>query len=244
MGTWIVTGATRGLGRSIAERLLEEGHRVVMCARDENAVRQSTDQMTRVGPAVGLAGSIADPAFADQLVATAASIGDLEGIVLNAAVLGSPPLSAVTDLSPTDLLEVLNVNLMGNLRILKQAHPHLNSHPRPQVLSLTSDAAWAAYRGWAAYGLSKAALDLLVLTYSAENPAIRVFVVDPGDMNTRLHRTALPDENEGLREPEPVSTALASLLRSPSAASGRWRIMEGPQGFIPKEVNRDEILSS
>ncbi len=237
MNTWIITGATRGLGRALAERLLDAGYAVAFCARDTEAVRNAEHELSARGPVAGISGSVTDPTLWPRLVDHALALGDLKGLVLNAAVLGDPPTSPVLKLDADNLRHVLEINLLGCLQALKACHVHLTAHPQPRVLALTSDASSGAYPGWAGYGLSKAALELMLLTYAAENPGVGTYVVDPGDMDTRLHRMALPDDTSPLRDPKSVAHALVRLLEAPASASGRWILEPREDGFDPKEVH-------
>ncbi|MDA8205696.1 MAG: SDR family NAD(P)-dependent oxidoreductase [Thermaerobacter sp.] len=234
---WIVTGATRGLGRALAKQLLDSGAAVAFCARHADTVKIAAADLSSHGSVIGMAGSVADAAFVRRLVERASTLGSLRGVVLNAAVLPHPPLSAVHTLDPSDLRRVLDVNLLGALNVLQATHPYLGAHPSPRILAVTSDASWAAYPGWAGYGISKAALELLVLTYAKENPAILTFVADPGDMDTALHREALPTDATNLRNPDDVATGLMRLLTSPVAQSGRWLIEQGTENYEPREMS-------
>ena len=88
---------------------------------------------------------------------------------------------------------------------------------------MTSDAAVEAYPGWGGYGAAKAALEQLSAVLAAENPGLRVYRVDPGDMRTQMHQEAFPGEDISDRpEPETVVPALIRLLHD-RPASGRYR---------------------
>ena len=94
------------------------------------------------------------------------------------------------------------------------------------VLAISSDAAVEHYEGWGAYGASKAALDHLVGTFAAEQPALRWYAVDPGDMRTAMHQAAFPGEDISDRPlPETVVPALLRLLDT-APPSGRYRASE------------------
>ena len=222
MDTWIVTGGTRGLGRAIADFLIGSGDAVAFCARTPGEVARVEQELQARGPALGMAGSIADPAFVRGFVEQARTLGGLRGLILNAAVLPNPPLSPVVSLSADEVRRVLDINLLGALHLLQAAHPYLIRHDKPRVAAITSDAAWAGYAGWAAYGLTKAALELLVLTYGAEQADVPAVAIDPGDMDTAMHREALPEDDSNLRDPRAIAPAIAALLRRTSGVAGRW----------------------
>jgi NAD(P)-dependent dehydrogenase (short-subunit alcohol dehydrogenase family) len=142
-------------------------------------------------------------------------------VVLNAAVLGSPPLSQVEKLSTESLIATFTVNVAGNIQVLQAAASYWDSASSPTVIAFTSDAESAGYEGWASYGSSKAALNLIIKTYQSEHPNHHVYVVDPGDMDTAMHREALPDDPGPLRQPLDVAQALSPLWSAPPP-SGRY----------------------
>lgn len=234
MGTWIVTGATKGLGRALAESLLRKGHHVTFCARTIEAVHATEVELRRQNSAVwGMPGSIDDEPFITTLVKRATTLSNqLDGIILNAASLGSLPLSPVSDLNPEEFQQLLNLNLLGNLRVLKACHPFLESTPNSRVLVLTSDAAQAHYPGWASYGATKAALESLALTYAAENRGVHVYVIDPGDMDTEMHRLAVPDDPGPVCDPKSVAQALSPLCHELTYHTGRWRVRADDTGTM------------
>jgi NAD(P)-dependent dehydrogenase (short-subunit alcohol dehydrogenase family) len=91
------------------------------------------------------------------------------------------------------------------------------------IVNISSDAAVEAYQGWGGYGSAKAALDQLTAVLGAEDPGLRCYAFDPGDMRTSMHQQAFPGEDISDRpEPETVVPALLRLLdqRPPS---GRYR---------------------
>lgn len=240
MSIWIITGATRGLGHALAEQLLNSGHAVSFCARHAEDVASTARQLSTRGPVYGLAGSIADSEFVTQWVDhTVTQFGQIDGLILNAATLGDPPLSAVAVLNHRDLEKTGTINVMGNLLMLQACHPYLTRSANPRVLVMTSDAAWAAYPGWASYGASKAFLELLVSTYAAENPTISVHLIDPGDMDTRMHHLALPKDTASLRDPRAVAMALTPLWQMVTSASRRWTVASNSEHqLFLREVDR------
>ena len=99
------------------------------------------------------------------------------------------------DALPLDAFaEVLRINVVAPLHLIQLVLPGMRERGNGTIVNITSDAAVQAYPGWGGYGASKAALEHLskVLAVELEGGGIRVFVVDPGDMNTQLHRDAEP----------------------------------------------------
>jgi NAD(P)-dependent dehydrogenase (short-subunit alcohol dehydrogenase family) len=220
MRTAIITGGSRGLGLALTTDLASDGWNVVIDGRDADAVRLAAEH---VGPTVtALPGDVTDADHRAALVAAAWELGGLDLLVSNASELGPSPLVPLRRL-PVDTFEhVLRVNVVAPLALAQEALPLLAAH-RGDIVHVTSDAAVEAYGGWGGYGSSKAALDHLSLILGVEEPDVRVWAFDPGDMRTRMHQDAFPGEDISDRpEPATVVPALRRLLdeRPPS---GRYR---------------------
>jgi NAD(P)-dependent dehydrogenase (short-subunit alcohol dehydrogenase family) len=165
---------------------------------------------------------VTDPDHQSTLAATAAVAGRLDLLVLNASELGPSPLPAVTDLPVDALRRVLEVNVVAPQRLLAALLPELLAATSPTVVALSSDAAVEAYLGWGAYGASKAALDQLIRVFGVEQPDVRAYAFDPGDMRTDMHQAAFPGEDISDRPlPEAVVPALLRLLAD-RPPSGRY----------------------
>ena len=171
---------------------------------------------------IAIAGDVTDPAHRAALIVAAIDAGPLRLLVNNASRLGPSPQPALADYLAADLRAVYNVNVFAPLALIQAALPALTDNDGV-IVNLTSDAAVEAYEGWGGYGSSKAALDHLSAILGAENPAVRVYAFDPGDMRTEMHQAAFPGEDISDRaEPESVVPALLRLLDTRPAA-GRYR---------------------
>jgi NAD(P)-dependent dehydrogenase (short-subunit alcohol dehydrogenase family) len=209
MRTAIITGGSRGLGRALAESLVTDGWDVVIDGRDEAALREAAAAM---GPgAHPVAGDVSDPGHRARLVAAAERLGRLDLLVANASVLGPSPLPPLHALGLDELEAVFRVNVVAPLGLVQAARPLL-LRTGGAVVHVTSDAAVEAYEGWGAYGSSKAALEQLSAVLAAEEPELRVWWFDPGDMRTRMHQEAFPGEDISDR-PEPHEVAVPALRR-------------------------------
>jgi NAD(P)-dependent dehydrogenase (short-subunit alcohol dehydrogenase family) len=226
----IITGGTRGLGLALAADLVDSGWHVVIDGRDGDAVREATAAM---GPrAVGVTGDVSDPDHRAELVAAARRFGRLDLVVNNASVLGPSPLPPLRELPLDAFGEILNVNLIAPLGLVQLALPLLVASGGA-VIDITSDAAVEAYEGWGGYGASKAALEQLSHVLAAEEPDLRVWWVDPGDMRTRMHQQAFPGEDISDRpEPSEVVPAFRRLLAE-RPPSGRLRAADLRTGAAP-----------
>jgi NAD(P)-dependent dehydrogenase (short-subunit alcohol dehydrogenase family) len=214
----VITGASRGLGAALAHALDERGWDVVVDARDGDALAAATGSSTLHA----VPGDVADPTHRQALADTAGSLGGADLLVNNASTLGASPMPPVADLPAEVLAATLLTNVVAPHALTRLLLPQLLAQ-HGTVLNLTSDAAVEAYEGWGAYGASKAALDHLTRILAAEQPGLRVYAVDPGDMRTRMHQDAFPGEDISDRpEPATVVPHLLALLDG-DLPSGRYR---------------------
>jgi len=221
----IVTGASRGLGRALAAGLARAGWHLVVDARGADALASAHDELARLSTILAVTGDITDPAHRDDLLAAAARLGGLDLLVNNAGILGPSPQPTLGDYPLDVLREVYEVNVIAPLALSQLALPRLRERGGA-VVNVTSDAAVEAYPGWGGYGSAKAALEQASRVLAAEEPAVRVWWVDPGDMRTRMHQEAFPREDISDRAaPESVVPAFLRLLaiRPPS---GRIRVAD------------------
>jgi NAD(P)-dependent dehydrogenase (short-subunit alcohol dehydrogenase family) len=219
----IVTGASRGLGLALAGALLADGWRVVIDARTGGELARAAE---RLGPAaVAVPGDLTDPAHRSELLTAAARLGELHLLVNNAGTLGPSPLPPVADLPVPALRELYEINVLAPLALTQAALPALRA-AGGVLVTITSDAAVEAYQGWGGYASAKAALERLSATLAAEEPAVAVWTVDPGDLRTRMHQQAFPDEDISDRPlPEQVAPGLLAMLAK-RPASGRYRLAD------------------
>ncbi|HET8581614.1 MAG TPA: SDR family NAD(P)-dependent oxidoreductase [Jatrophihabitans sp.] len=215
----LVTGGSKGLGRALARVLLERGWRVVADARHADEL---TDALPR---AAIVPGDVADPGHRAALAAVVESLGRLDLLVNNASDLGPSPLPALAGYPLDALRRAYETDVLAPLALTQLLLPALRAS-RGIVLNISSDAAVEAYPGWGGYGSAKAALDQVTAVLGAEEPDVRAYAVDPGDMRTDMHQAAFPGEDISDRpEPETVVPALLRLLDA-RPASGRYRAAE------------------
>jgi NAD(P)-dependent dehydrogenase (short-subunit alcohol dehydrogenase family) len=223
----VVTGASRGLGRALADALAAAGYQLIIDARDglaleaaAAALRARHDLPQRA--VVVLPGTIADPAHRAELTAAAADAGGAGLLINNAGTLGASPLPALADYPVTDLRACFEVNVVAPIALTQLLLPGLRTRGGA-VLSITSDAAVEAYAGWGGYGAAKAALEQACHVLAAEEAALRVWWVDPGDLRTQMHQQAFPGEDIPDRPlPDSVTPAFMRLI-SERMPSGRYR---------------------
>lgn len=220
--TALVTGASRGLGRALATALADRGWHLVVDGRDAGRLTEVADELSTRTKVTPITGDVADAGHRQALADAVAEVGRLDVLVNNASELGPSPLPPLAT-HPLDLLQrVYDVNTIAPLALLQLVLGTLR-RSGGRVLNLSSDAAVEPYAGWGGYGSSKAALDHLSAVLAVEEPELRVYAVDPGDLRTDLHQAAFPGEDISDR-PEPF-TVLPALLRlvDEELPSGRYR---------------------
>lgn len=220
----VITGASQGLGLALSHELAGRGWSLVLDARHGDVLEAATAGLAG-GPHRVVAGDVADAAHRRDLVDAAAGLGGASVLVNNASTLGASPLPPLAELDTTTYLRLLEVNLVAPVALSAALLAQLRRRDGV-VLNLTSDASVAAYETWGGYGSSKAGLDHASRVLAAEEPALRVYAVDPGDMRTAMHQDAFPGEDISDRPvPDSVVPALVALLeRRPP--SGRYRAEE------------------
>jgi NAD(P)-dependent dehydrogenase (short-subunit alcohol dehydrogenase family) len=213
----LVTGASRGLGRSLADRLAAEGARVVLVARDEAAVEAAARAIRqRGGVAFAVPADVGDKEAAHRIVGQAAALaGPIDLLIHNASTLGPVPLATLLDTPCEELERAFAVNVLGPFRLTKLVAGAMTLRTGGVVVNVTSDASVNAYPSWGAYGITKAALDHLTRIWAAELEAtgVKLLAVDPGEMDTRMHADAVPDADRStLQSPDVVAERIVRLL--------------------------------
>jgi NAD(P)-dependent dehydrogenase (short-subunit alcohol dehydrogenase family) len=213
----IVTGASRGLGRALARALAGRGYGLVIDARGSAALDEVAAELMTRTKVVSVSGDLADESHLQDLAEAAATLGGAQILVNSASLLGPSPQPHL-DAYPIDVLErVFRVNVVAPLRLYQ-----LTAGSLDRIINVTSDAASGAYEGWGGYGASKAALEQLSNVLAAERPDLRVYWVDPGDMNTQMQQEAFPGEDISDRPPPEESVPGLLALIEGDLPSGRY----------------------
>jgi NAD(P)-dependent dehydrogenase (short-subunit alcohol dehydrogenase family) len=222
----VITGASRGLGLELARALALDGWNLVITARGAADLDRAAAELGRITAVAALAGSVVDDDHRAELAHAASELGGADLLVNNASTLAGFELDgaampALADFPLPGLLETFEVNILGPVALTQLLLPQLRQK-QGAVINVSSDAAVEAYPGWGGYGASKAALDHASAILALEEPDVRVWAVDPGDMRTRMHEEAAPGEDiSDLPLPGAVVPAFRALLRD-WPQSGRY----------------------
>lgn len=198
----LITGASQGLGREMALRFAREGASgLSIVARHVDKLNEVREEIRRIAAKIGIVAIEADvskPRDIERIIATtlAQFKGHLDVLVNNASTIGPSPMPNLLDYPVEDFREVIDTNLIGPFLLIKTVLPAMIERGG-SIINVTSDAGQVGYPGWGAYGISKFGLEGMSQTWASEleDSGMRVNWVDPGNMNTAMHRTAEPEED-------------------------------------------------
>jgi NAD(P)-dependent dehydrogenase (short-subunit alcohol dehydrogenase family) len=198
----LITGASKGLGREMALRFAREGAAgLSLVARHVAQLNKVRDLVRKSTPKIDIVVIEADVSKARDIERIVASTlaqfkGRLDVLVNNASTIGPSPMPNLLDYPVEDFRNVLDTNLIGPFLLIKSALPAI-IEDGGSIINVTSDAGQVGYPGWGAYGISKFGLEGMSQTWASEleKTEVRVNWVDPGSMNTAMHRAAEPEED-------------------------------------------------
>jgi NAD(P)-dependent dehydrogenase (short-subunit alcohol dehydrogenase family) len=196
----LITGASQGLGLQMAIAFAREGAAgVAIVARGVELLKTAHDLVQAAAPDTKVLAIVADVSQAadiERIVATTLNEfqGQLNILVNNASTIGPSPMPYLLDYPLEDFRSVLDTNLVAPFLLIKKTLSAMIDRGG-SIINVTSDAGVVGYPGWGAYGISKFGLEGLSQTWSAEleGTPVRVNWVDPGNMNTAMHRAAEPE---------------------------------------------------
>ena len=231
----LITGASRGIGRAVAEVFAREGAHVLLVARTREALEPVDDAIkANSGTATLIPLNLAHGPKIDALGPMLYErFGRLDILVGNAAILGR--LSPLPHIQSQHWEQTLRVNVTANWRLIRTLDPLLRRSDAGRVIFVTSGVAQSARAYWAPYSVSKAALECLARTYANEtqDSPIKVNLIDPGATATRMRAEAYPGEDQAtLRSPEAVAGAFIPLAMADWTETGQiveaWKTIKRP----------------
>ena len=220
----LITGASRGLGAALAVRFAEEGARLVLVARTPGGLEEIDDRVRAAGSEATLVPmDLLQGEAIDQLgAALAERFGRLDVLVGNAGALGV--LSPLGHVKPEVFERQLALHATGSYRLIRSLDPLLRASEAGRAMFVTCAQAREPKPFWGAYAASKAALESLVLCYAAEvqRTPLRVNLVDPGPLRTRLRARAYPGEDpKTAPAPEEVTEPFVALAEAACTTHGQ-----------------------
>jgi NAD(P)-dependent dehydrogenase (short-subunit alcohol dehydrogenase family) len=220
----LITGASRGIGRAVAEVFAREGAQVLLLARNRKALEQIDDRIRAAGGNATLIPlDLADGKAIDALGPTLYErFGKLDILVGNAAILGR--LSPLTHIPSEHWERSFAINVTANWRLIRTLDPLLRRSDAGRVIFVTSGVARSARAYWAPYAVTKAALEALAKTYANEtgDSRIKVNLIDPGATATHMRAEAYPGEDQAtLPTPEQVAERFVALATPDCTETGQ-----------------------
>ncbi len=225
----LITGASRGLGRALAEQLAAAGARVALVAREAGPLHEVVESIrARGGIAHAVIGDIGNKDAIHKIAGQAQGlVGEIGIAIHNASTLGPTPLRLLLDTECEDLAAVLETNLVGPFRLTKILAGAMALRGAGVIVHISSDAAVEPYPTWGAYGVSKAAQDHLsrILAAELEGSGVRILAVDPGEMDTVMHAAAIPEADPvSLQRPAEVARRIVAMIESTTRAPSGARL--------------------
>lgn len=241
----LITGASQGLGRQLAIDFAREGAvGIAIVARSVDLLAQVRDSIQAVAPNTQVL--VIDADFTkhediERVVATTLNEfnGRLDVLINNASTIGPSPMPYLLDYPLEDFHNVINTNLIAPFLLIKKVLPAMMENGG-SIINVTSDAGVIGYPGWGAYGISKFGIEGMSQTWAAEleDSGVRVNWVDPGNMNTAMHRAAEPEEDPTQwADPKDVTDVFIYL------ASDESRHING-QRFQAQEENWGQTMEN
>jgi NAD(P)-dependent dehydrogenase (short-subunit alcohol dehydrogenase family) len=198
----LITGGSQGLGRELAIDFAQEGAAgISIIARHIEYLNGVRNAIKEINPDTDVLVIVADLSKQEDIERIMAMTlhqfkGKLDILVNNASTIGPSPMPYLLDYPLEDFHYVINTNLVAPFLMIKKALPAMIENAG-SIINVTSDAGAIGYPGWGVYGISKFGIEGMSQTWAAEleGSGVRVNYVDPGNMNTAMHRAAEPDED-------------------------------------------------
>ncbi len=234
--TALITGASKGFGKALAISLAKEGWNLIINARNAVELLKTQRTLEQWTTVAAISGDVKDEIHLLQFPEKLNQLNwKIDLVVNNASTLGASPQPTVLDYEVNSLHKIFHTNVIAPISLLQKMKPYLTE--KATIINISSDAAANAYKNWGGYGASKAALDHLSQTLGKENPELRIYAFDPGDMRTEMHQKAFPNENIDDR-PLPNEIAIPAILKLIKGASpsGRYTTAQTLHATSPQKT--------
>ena len=215
----MITGASKGLGKALTVAFAKQGVRLAICARGEELLRKVELEVRGHGAeVVAINADVSNTKEVDRFVSVVEeAYGRVDVLINNASIFGPGP-TLLVDYPDHHFEEVLRVNSMNPFLVTKRVLPGMLTRNKGRILNITSEAGKTGFAEWGAYGISKFAVEGLTQTWADElqETGVSVCMVDPGEMDTEMHRIAVPDCEYELGNPYDVANVFVTIALNES----------------------------
>lgn len=228
----LITGASRGIGAALALELAKLGAQCVLVARTQGGLEEVDDAIRSAGgkPATLLPFDLQKAEKDIDMIGPSIveRFGRLDILVHNAGTLNK--LTPVAHIEPRDWAEVMAVNLTASWRLIRSCDPPLRASDAGRAVFVTTGRVLRPRAYWGMYGASKAGMEHLVTTWAqeVEGTPLRVNLVDPEIVATKMRATAMPGEDPAtIPQPADVAPGIAALCLPSETRNGARVMLRG-----------------
>ena len=219
----LITGAGSGIGAEIAKELAKKNYHTIITGKSISNLEETENTILEYGGSCTLVElNMKDLVGIDKLgLEIFNRWKKLDILISNAAILGT--LGPIHHQSNDEFIEVMNINLISNHRLIRSLDPLLKNSINAKASFLSSSVALEARPFWGAYSISKAALQHMVKIWAMENKnnKLSISIINPGKTNTKMRRQAMPGENQNdLQHPKKVAEAILDVIFSKEIYKG------------------------
>ena len=226
--TYLVTGASKGIGRAIARSLANDGYQVILLARASDELDSACQEIQSDSPtSFSLACDLSQPKSIDVAIESLQDLDAIDGIVHNAGIIS--PIQSICDAENSQWERSLYVNIVGVQRLTKGLYQQMKASTHCRVTTISSGAALRPLHSWSAYCVSKAGLDMWSRCLAEEGAkhGITSIAIAPGivdtDMQLEIRSSSIEDfplvesfagyhQDGQLSNPDDVASQLHNLI--------------------------------
>ena len=219
----LITGAGSGIGAEIAKELAKKNYHTIITGKSISNLEETENTILENGGSCTLVElNMKDLVGIDKLgLEIFNRWKKLDILISNAAILGT--LGPIHHQSNDEFIEVMNINLISNHRLIRSLDPLLKNSINAKASFLSSSVALEVRPFWGAYSISKAALQHMIKIWAMENKnnKLSISIINPGKTNTKMRRQAMPGENKNdLQNPKKVAKAILGVIFSKEIYKG------------------------